>query len=86
MRTFSLAHLFVICEQIGMDNAPGTMELAEKAGISKSYASEIANGKRDPSRSLAIHIYRTTGWKPSPISALSEPDIDMLERIERSAA
>lgn len=72
-----------------MDNRPSTAELAEKAEISLSYASEIVNGKRQPSRPLAIHILRKTGWKHPLIAELSKAQISLLEQIEpygRSAA
>ncbi len=69
-----------------MQNAPAYSDLAEMAGISRSYACEIVTGARRPSRSLAIHIFRKTGWKASPIAALSDDDIDALERIEGIAA
>jgi transcriptional regulator with XRE-family HTH domain len=61
---------------------PKTAELADAAGISLSYASEIVNNKRDPSRSLAIHIFRKTGWRHSVIEGLSADQIDLLESIE----
>lgn len=64
------------------------MELAEAAGISKSYASEILSGSRQPSRSLAIHIMRKTGWRHSLLDCLSDEQIDLLEAVDpwRSAA
>lgn len=65
-----------------MQNAPHYSELAELAGISRSYASEIVKGTRDPSRPLAIHIMRKTGWRHSLIADLSEAQIDLLETIE----
>ena len=63
---------------------PGTMELSRAAGISKSYASEILNDDNDraPSRALAIHILRTTGWKHPSISDLTDEQIDVLEQVE----
>ena len=57
------------------------MELANKAGISKSYASEIVNGRK-PNRPLAIHIYRTTGWRHPVLDGLTEDVIATLEKIE----
>lgn len=70
-----------------MDNGSSTLtDFADEAGISVSYASEIVRGKRTPSRSLAISIYRKTGRKFGPISALPDTDIDTLERIEGIAA
>ena len=67
---------------------PRTTQLAEAAGISKSYASEILSGVRKPARSLAIHIFRRTGWKHDSIRKLTEDQISVLESIEphRSAA
>ncbi|MFN3424868.1 MAG: hypothetical protein ACK40C_09215 [Novosphingobium meiothermophilum] len=63
---------------------PTTSDLASKAGISLSYASEIISGKRGrkPPRSLAIHILRTTGWKHSVLDGLTDEQIDMLEQID----
>lgn len=61
---------------------PSPKALREATGISQSYASMIANEKRDPPRSLAIHIFRRTGWKPSVISDLTDAQIDVLEQVE----
>lgn len=65
-----------------MADKPETMELSNAAGISKSYASEILNDKRPPSRSLAIHIFRRTGWKHSLIRDLTDEQIDVLEQVD----
>lgn len=73
-----------MCEQDGMTLPPGTQELADKAGISKSYASEILAGKRKSlNRALAIHIYRKTGWQHESIADLTDDQIDTLEPFER---
>jgi transcriptional regulator with XRE-family HTH domain len=71
-----------MCERLGMDK-PTTSELADKAGISKGYASDILNGKR-PSlgRPIAIHIYRATGWRHPSIDDLTEAQMTMLEQID----
>lgn len=69
---------FAPCEETGMETA----ELSRAAGISLSYASEIVNRKRDPSRSLAIHILRQTGWRHEVLGDLSDEDIATLERID----
>lgn len=61
---------------------PRTSNLATSAEISKSYASEILSGVRQPSRSLAIHIYRKTGWRHALIADLTDEQIDLLETIE----
>lgn len=71
-----------MCEQCGMAK-PTTSELAAKAGISKSYASEILSGKRETlGRPLAIHILRRTGWRHDSIADLTAEQIDLLEQIE----
>lgn len=81
VRTKGLARSFVMCEQLRMEK-PSTGELAKAAGISKSYASEILTGVRDPSRPLAIHLFRSSGWKHRVIADLSVEQIDVLESIE----
>jgi transcriptional regulator with XRE-family HTH domain len=58
------------------------MELAEAAGISKSYASEILSGARAPARSLAIHIFRETGWRHTLLDGLSDEQIDVLWQVD----
>jgi hypothetical protein len=65
-----------------MEQPIKTSELATAAGISKSYASEILNDIRRPSRPLAIHIFRRTGWRHSVIADLTGEQIAMLETIE----
>lgn len=82
VRTKGLAQRFVMCELCGMDNIPTTSELIAIAGISKSYASEVANMKRAPSRPLAIHLYRETGWRHSVLDGLTDDQISTLAIIE----
>ena len=66
-----------------MDNLLSTGALAEMAGISKSYASDILNGKRPTlNRPLAIHIFRKTGWVHPSIAELTAKQIDTLEQVE----
>jgi len=81
VRTNALDLSFVMCEQKRMDK-PSTSELAAQADISKSYASEILTGKRDPQRPLAIHIFRSTGWRHEVIAGLSDEQMNVLESIE----
>lgn len=57
-------------------------ELHRAAGISVPYASQIISGARDPSRSLAIHIYRKTGWKHSTIEMLTDEQLGVLEAVD----
>ncbi len=72
-----------MCERMGMEK-PTTSELAKAAGISKGYASDILNGNRKAlGRPIAIHIYRTTGWRHSSIADLTEEQMTMLEEIDR---
>ena len=65
---------------MGMEK-PTLSVLATGARISKSYGSEILNGIREPSRSLAIHIFRCTGWKHSSIAGLTDEQITVLESV-----
>lgn len=63
---------------------PGTQELSEKAGISKSYASEILAGKRPTlGRPIAIHIFRTTGWRHESIADMTEAQMQVFEQVDR---
>lgn len=57
-------------------------EFAATTGLSVPYASQILSGKRSPSRSLAIHIFRKTGWRHEVIAGLSDDELALLERIE----
>jgi hypothetical protein len=57
-------------------------DLHKAAGISVPYASQILTGARAPSRPLAIHIWRKTGWRHESIADLSDEHITMLEQIE----
>lgn len=65
-----------------MSQIPSIAELRGATGISQSYASMILSGDRQPSRSLAIHILRKTGWKHSSIADLTDEQIDVLESVE----
>lgn len=56
--------------------------LAKVVCISVPYASQILSGERQPSRPLAIHIFRKTGWRHPLIADLTDDQIDVLERIE----
>lgn len=56
--------------------------LSVKLGISVPYASQIISGKREPSRALAIHMFRTIGHRHPVIAGLSDSEIGMLEKLE----
>lgn len=73
--------MFVLCELMGMEK-PSFKELVEAAGISRGHASDILNDKRPPSRGLAIHILRKTGWRHPVIAELTDDQIAFLEGIE----
>lgn len=57
-------------------------DLCEAVGISRSYGSMILSGRQKPSRPLAIHILRTTGWRHPVIAELSDAQIDTLEAVD----
>jgi transcriptional regulator with XRE-family HTH domain len=65
-----------------------TTDLANVAGISMAYASQIRSGQRSPSRPLAIHIFRKTGFKHPTICQLTDEQLSVLEQVEpwKSAA
>ena len=65
-----------------MANAPTPKALTEATGISPSYASMILTGARQPARPLAIHIFRTTGWRHPLLNGLTDEQIDTLETVE----
>lgn len=50
-------------------------------GVSKAYASQIANGKRKPSLAMAIRVFRKIGLKIGPLEGASKRDIEAAERI-----
>lgn len=70
-----------MCEQKDMQK-PSFNELLDATGISRGYASDILNGKQDPSRSLAIYILRKTAWRHQILAGLTDSQIDTLEQIE----
>lgn len=65
-----------------MTNKPRVMDVVKAVGISKGHASNILSGADDPSRSLAIRIYRATGWRHPAIEHLSTKQIRAFEDLE----
>lgn len=66
-----------------MSNPPKTGELADAAGISKGYASDILNGNRPTlNRPLAIHIFRATNWRHESIADLTDEQMAVFEQVE----
>ncbi len=70
-----------MCEQEGMSK-PTFTELVEATGISRGYASDILNDKQPPSRALAIHILRRTGWRHPLLADLTDEQLDVLEAVD----
>lgn len=66
-----------------MADTPSIKDLTEATGISQSYASMILSTARQPSRPLAIAIYRKTNWRHPLIADLTDAQIDLLETVER---
>lgn len=52
------------------------------AGISKGYACDVLNERQDPSRPLAVTIYRQLGWRHPCIASLTEEQIAASEVLE----
>ena len=50
-------------------------------GLSASYASQIAHGRRHPGLRLAIRIWRACGLKLGPMAGLRGAAIARLERL-----
>ncbi|WP_310533175.1 hypothetical protein [Novosphingobium sp.] len=65
-----------------MEHPIKASEVASKANISPSYASMILGGSRTPPRPLAIHIFRTTGWRHEIIADLTDAQIEVFESVE----
>lgn len=53
-------------------------ELAEKAGISLSYATQILDGSRKPSLDMALRIYDATGLQFGILEGRSKDTIEDL--------
>jgi hypothetical protein len=61
---------------------PRPTDLATATGISVPYASQIVGGTRRPARSLAIVIFRKTGWRHDSIADLSDSQMTVLEQVD----
>jgi hypothetical protein len=64
---------------------PTIRQLMDAAPISKGWASAILSGEKTPSRALAVHIYRQTGWPAPVIAHLSDEQIEAVEEAETAA-
>lgn len=56
-------------------------DLAAKLDVNQATVSRLENGVA-PSRPLAIHIFRKTGWKHDAITDLTDEQIAVLETVE----
>lgn len=64
---------------------PSPKALVEASGISPSYASMILSDgdhKRVPPRSLAILLFRKTGWKHPSIADLTDQQMEVFEQVD----
>lgn len=64
---------------------PTPQALAEAGGISLSYANKIlidGDHKRTPPRSLAILIFRRTGWPHPSIAEMTEDQMKAFEEVD----
>lgn len=50
-------------------------------GVSRSYASQIANGHREPAFELSLRLFRDSGLKIGKLSVASEADINAALRL-----
>jgi hypothetical protein len=64
---------------------PTPQRLVEASGISLSYANKIlidGDHRRVPPKSLAVLIFRATGWRHESIAALTEEQMAVIEEID----
>lgn len=64
-----------------MNASPDIACRLRELGVNRSYAWQIANGKREPSQRLAVRIFRATGLKLGPVADLSDEEIAVLEKV-----
>jgi transcriptional regulator with XRE-family HTH domain len=62
----------------GMSNPITPTELAERAGISVPYASQVLSGQRGASLGMAFKIYDSTGLQLGILKGLSEETVEEL--------
>jgi hypothetical protein len=65
-----------------MAKTPTIKTLTEEVGISRSYASMILSQERTPPKSLAIAIFRKTGWRHPAIRKMATDDMAVFEKHE----
>lgn len=69
-----------------MSSTPTPKELTEAADISLSYANKIlmteGEHRRTPPRSLAILLFRKTGWRHDCIADLTEAQMEVFEQVD----
>lgn len=71
-----------------MTTSPTAAEISDAVGISRSYAAMILNESDDPNKSrtppcsLAILIYRKTGYRHPSIAELTEAQMQVFEEVD----
>lgn len=61
-------------------------ELADKAGISVPYASQLLSGERKgASLSMAFKIYDATGLQFGPLANLTPKDVEAMRKLVEKA-
>lgn len=63
-----------------MAKEPTYSDVAEKAGISPSYAHQIISGARKPPLHIALRIFDATGFKFGGLDGLSKRDIEAVRK------
>ncbi len=64
-----------------METRPSPTELSVRVGISKGYASDMLQGKKTPSDTMALKVFRATGLKLGPVANLDDAEIAVLEKM-----
>lgn len=86
VQTFPLAFRFALCKLSNMSTPLTPTELADKAGISVPYASQLLSGERKGSSlSMAFRVYDATGLQLGPLTNLTATDIEAMRALVEKA-
>lgn len=78
-QTFPLAFWLALCKPSNMEISP--TELADRAGISVPYASQLLSGRRKTlSLEMAVKIYDATGLQFGLLAGMTPEEIEPLRR------
>lgn len=75
-----LAAMFALCKLPNMNTEEIYAALIQ-IGVSRSYASQIANGHREPPLELSLKLFKICGLKIGKLSNAFEADIDAIIRV-----